>query len=125
MDKDRIVGTTKDYAGKAEGTVGDLTGDLGTQAGGRIREAAGTAQSLYGQAKDAARGATEAAGTHAKQAYENSGDAFREGSEALARKVRDNPLGSVLLAGGIGFALALLMMRPVQRPRRRGGSYYG
>jgi uncharacterized protein YjbJ (UPF0337 family) len=124
MDKDRIVGTAKDFAGKAETTVGEMTGDAGTQASGRLREAAGTAQNLYGQAKDAARDATDAASNYAKQAYESSGDTFRDGSEALAKRVRDNPIGSVLIAGGIGFALALMMMRP-SPPSRRRGRYFG
>ncbi|WP_024515752.1 CsbD family protein [Bradyrhizobium sp. Tv2a-2] len=124
MDKDRIVGTAKDFAGKAETTVGEMAGDAGTQASGRLREAAGTAQNLYGQAKDATRDATDAASNYAKQAYENSGDTFRDGSEALAKRVRDNPIGSVLIAGGIGFALALMMMRP-SPPSRRRGRYFG
>ena len=124
MDKDRIAGAAKDYAGKAEGAVGEMAGDASTQASGRLREAAGTAQNLYGQAKDAARDATDTATNYARQAYENSGDTFREGTEALAKKVRDNPIGSVLIAGGIGFALALMMMRPSSAPRR-GGRYYG
>jgi len=124
MDKDRIAGAAKDYAGKAEGAVGEMAGDASTQASGRLREAAGTAQNLYGQAKDAARDATDTATNYARQAYENSGDTFREGTEALAKKVRDNPIGSVLIAGGIGFALALMMMRPASPPRR-GGRYYG
>ena len=124
MDKDRIAGTAKDFAGKVETSVGEMTGDADSQASGRLREAAGTAQNLYGQAKDAARDATDAATNYAKQAYENSGDTFRDGSEALAKKVRDNPIGSVLIAGGIGFALALLMMRPSPPPRRRG-RYFG
>jgi uncharacterized protein YjbJ (UPF0337 family) len=127
MDKDRIAGTTKEFAGKAEGTIGELAGDAGTQAAGRVREAAGTAQNLYGQAKDqikdAARDAADTAGTYARQAYDGSGDAFRQGSDALARRIRDNPLGSVLVAGGIGFALALMMLRPAPRPRR-GWRYY-
>ena len=58
MDKDRIVGSAKDFAGKVEGAVGDVTGDANTQASGRAREAAGTVQNLYGQAKDAADAAT-------------------------------------------------------------------
>ena len=61
MDKDRIVGSAKDFAGKVEGAVGDMAGDAKTQAEGRAREAAGTVQNLYGQAKDAARDATDAA----------------------------------------------------------------
>ena len=61
MDKDRIVGSAKDFAGKVESTVGDLAGDARTEASGRAREAAGTVQNLYGQAKDAARDAADTA----------------------------------------------------------------
>ena len=119
MDKDRVAGSAKDFAGKVEGAVGDATGDAKTQASGRMREASGTMQNLYGQAKDAARDLGDAATGYAKDAYENSGDTFREGSQAVARKVQDNPLGSLLIAGGIGFALALLMTRPPRRPPPR------
>src|SRR3981081_4456354 len=124
MDKDRIAGAAKDFAGKVEGTVGDIADDAKTQAAGSVREATGTAQNLYGQAKDVAREATDAAVTYAKDAYDNSGDTFRDGSEALAKKVQDNPLGALLIAGGIGFALALLMTRPPRRPPPRW-RYYG
>ena len=124
MDKDRIAGAAKDFAGKVEGTVGDIADDAKTQAAGSVREATGTAQNLYGQAKDAAREATDAALSYAKDAYENSGDTFRDGSQAIAKKVQDNPLGSMLIAGGIGFALALFMTRQPPRPTRRQ-RYYG
>ena len=77
-----------------------------------------------GQAKDAAREATDAAVGYAKDAYENSGDTFRDGSQAIAKKVQDNPLSSMLIAGGIGFALALMMTRPPRRPPPRS-RYYG
>src|SRR5580698_509396 len=116
MDKDRIVGSAKDFAGKVEGAVGDVTGDAKTQASGRAREASGIVQNLYGQAKDAARDLSDAATGYAKDAYANSGDTFRDGSEAVARKVQDNPLSALLVAGGIGFALALLMTRSPRRP---------
>ena len=119
MDKDRIAGSAKDFAGKVEGVVGNIAGDAKTEATGRAREAAGTVQNLYGQAKDAARDAGDAAASYAKDAFENSGDTLRDGSQAVARKVQDNPLGSLLLAGGIGFALALLMSRPARRPPPR------
>jgi uncharacterized protein YjbJ (UPF0337 family) len=61
MDKDRVVGSAKEFGGRVEGAVGDIAGDSKTQASGRAREAAGTVQDLYGQAKDAARDATDAA----------------------------------------------------------------
>jgi uncharacterized protein YjbJ (UPF0337 family) len=119
MDNDRMSGSAKDFAGKVEGTIGGIAGDAKTQAAGRIREAAGTAQNLYGQAKDTAREATDAAVGYAKDAYENGGDTFRDGSQAIAKKVQENPLGSMLIAGGIGFALALMMTRqPRRQPRR-------
>jgi uncharacterized protein YjbJ (UPF0337 family) len=124
MDKDRFAGSAKDFAGKVEGTVGDIAVDAKNQAAGRVREATGTAQNLYGHAKDAAREATDATVSYAKDAYENSGDTFRDGSQAIAKKVQENPLGSMLIAGGIGFALALLMTRPPRRPPLRQ-RYFG
>jgi len=123
MDKDRIAGSAKDFTGKVEGTVGDIAGDAKAQAAGRAREATGAAQNLYGQAKDAAREATDAAVGYARDAYDSSGDTFRNSSQALAKKVQDNPLGSMLVAGGIGFALALLMTRPPRRPPPRRWGY--
>ena len=119
MDKDRIAGSAKDVAGKVEGAVGDLAGDTKTQASGRAREAAGTVQNLYGQAKDAAREATDAAVSYAKDAYDNSGETLRDGSQAVAKKVQDNPLRALLVAAGIGFALALMLTRPPRRPPQR------
>src|SRR5947209_6718662 len=117
MDKDRIVGTAKDFAGRVEGVTGDLAGDTMTQAAGRGREAEGTMQNMYGQAKDAARDASDAAVSYARDAYDNSADTFRDGSQAVARTVQGNPISSLLIAGGIGFALAVLLMNvPLRRP---------
>jgi uncharacterized protein YjbJ (UPF0337 family) len=124
MDKDRIAGSAKDFAGKVESTVGDIAGDAKTQASGRTREAAGAVQNLYGQAKDAARDAGDAAMNYARDAYENSGDNLRDGSQAVAKKVQENPLGALLVAGGIGFALAMLMTRPPRRPPPSRWRYY-
>jgi uncharacterized protein YjbJ (UPF0337 family) len=124
MDKDRIAGAAKDFAGKAEGAVGNMTGDAKTQAEGRAREAAGTVQNLYGQAKDAVSDATDTAVNYAKDAYDNRGDTIRGGQKAVAQTVQDNPLGALLIAGGIGFALALMMTRPPRRPPPRW-RYYG
>jgi uncharacterized protein YjbJ (UPF0337 family) len=119
MDKDRIAGAAKDAAGKVEGAFGDITGDAETKASGRVREAAGTVQNLYGQAKDAVKDVSDTAASFAKDAYDNSGDTFRDGTQAMAKQVRDNPLGALLVAGGIGFALAMLMTRPPRRPPPR------
>ncbi len=37
---------------------------------------------------------------------------YREGSRALASTVKEQPLGSLLVAGAIGFVLALVLNRP-------------
>jgi uncharacterized protein YjbJ (UPF0337 family) len=124
MDKDRVVGSAKDFAGKVEGAVGGTAGDAKTQAAGRVREVTGTTQDLYGQAKDAAREAADAAVSYAKDAYDHSGDTFRDSSQAITKKVRENPLGALLIAGGIGFALALLLSNPPRRPSPRS-RYFG
>ncbi|MEH2472278.1 uncharacterized protein YjbJ (UPF0337 family) [Nitrobacteraceae bacterium AZCC 2161] len=119
MDKDRFAGAAKDAAGKVESAVGDLTGDTETKASGRAREASGTVQNLYGQAKDAVRDASDAATSYAKDAVDS--DIYRDGTQAITKQVRDNPLGALLVAGGIGFALAMLMTRPpARRPSRWG-----
>ncbi|MCA6105912.1 CsbD family protein [Bradyrhizobium cenepequi] len=119
MDNDRIAGATKDFAGKAEGAVGEMTGDSKTEASGRAREAAGTVQNLYGQAKDAAREAADTAVNYAKETYENRGETIRGGQQALTKTVQDNPLGALLVAGGLGLALGLLLTRPPRRPPPR------
>jgi uncharacterized protein YjbJ (UPF0337 family) len=124
MDKDRIVGSAKDVAGTVESAVGDMAGNAQTQAAGHAREAAGTVQNLYGQAKDTARDAGDTAISYAKDAYQNSGETLRDGSQAVAKTIQDNPLGALLIAGGIGFVLALLMTRPPRRPPQRW-RYYG
>ena len=116
MDKDRITGSAKDFAGKVEGAAGDIAGDAQNKAASRAREAAGTVQNLYGQAKDAARDVSDTAASQARDVYEQT---LRDGTQAVARKVQDNPLGALLVAAGIGFALALFMTRPPRRPPPR------
>ena len=59
VDTDRITGAAKEFGGKVQGAVGDLTGSRQDAAEGRAREAAGKAENLYGQAKDTVRDAAE------------------------------------------------------------------
>ena len=55
MDENRITGAAKEFGGKVQGAVGDVTGDRETQAKGAANEAKGNVENLYGQAKDAVR----------------------------------------------------------------------
>jgi hypothetical protein len=41
----------------------------------------------------------------------------------VAKKVEDYPLGALLVAVGVGFALAMLMARPPSRPPQRWRDY--
>jgi uncharacterized protein YjbJ (UPF0337 family) len=91
MDKDRIVGSAKDFAGKVESAVGGMAGDAKTETAGRVHEATGSAQNLYGQAKDAASKASDAAVSYAKDAFDSGGDTFRDGSQAIAKQVQEKP----------------------------------
>ena len=102
MDKDRLTGSTKNVAGKVEGAFGEAIGDRATQASGQARQVEGATQDLYGQAKDVARDVAGSAANYARQ--------FQD--ETLAELVRENPVRALWIAGGIGFALALMLRRP-------------
>ena len=124
MHKDEVKGAGKQAKGAVKDAVGGLTGNEKLQAEGKLDKVAGKVQQKVGEAKDAARDATDAAVNYAKDAYENSGDTVRSGQQAVAKTVQQNPLGALLVAAGIGFALALLMTRPPRRPPSRW-RYYG
>ena len=59
VDTDRITGAAKEFGGKVQGALGDLTGSKRDSVEGRAREAQGTAENLYGQAKDTVRDAAD------------------------------------------------------------------
>ena len=48
MDKDRIAGTAKDFAGKVEGAAGKMVGDTQTEASGRVTAATAEAIAASG-----------------------------------------------------------------------------
>jgi uncharacterized protein YjbJ (UPF0337 family) len=60
MNDDRVIGTAKNLGGKAQETLGHVTGDTKSQVEGVINQAAGAAQDLYGQAKETASDAAQA-----------------------------------------------------------------
>ncbi len=49
---DRVEGTARDFGGRVQETVGNMTGDSKTQAQGVYNQAAGQAQQAAGQVSD-------------------------------------------------------------------------
>jgi uncharacterized protein YjbJ (UPF0337 family) len=89
MSDDRIEGTVKEFAGRAQGAAGDLIGDTKTSAEGRLRQASGQAQEAYGAAADQIRGL----------------------SEELTDRIHETPLLAVLGAIGLGYLIGRLTAR--------------
>lgn len=80
MNSNQVEGTVKDAAGKVQDAVGGLTGDAALQAEGKVRQLAGKAQATYGDSVD-----------------------------QIAETTRNNPIGALLFALGVGFVLGKLM----------------
>lgn len=138
MDTDRIAGAAKELGGKAQSAVGNLAGDKKTEIEGRLNEVAGKGQNILGQAKDAVSNVASSASDIAQDAYNNPGryvdhaqdalrsaagsatdlaqDAYndpgrylRQGGDVLQQQVEENPLVALLVAGAVGYGLALLI----------------
>ena len=82
MDKNEVEGTIRNVAGKIEDAAGVLSGDAEHQIKGKARQVAGTAQAKAGEVLDDVR-------------------------EFAAAK----PVGAVLIAAGVAFALGMLFAR--------------
>lgn len=109
VDTDRITGAAREIGGKAQAAVGDLAGDRRTQVEGRFREAQGQAENLAGQARDGLRDAADTAIDYAEDAYERGRYAARHGARTVTHAVEETPLLALLLAGAVGYGLALLV----------------
>ncbi|KQP58200.1 hypothetical protein ASG40_10125 [Methylobacterium sp. Leaf399] len=113
VDTDRIVGAAKDVGGRVQSAAGDLTGSSRDSAEGRFREAQGRAQEVYGQTKDTLRDVADDVTEYAGDAYDrvsNRGGAYlRDGTRAVETQVGENPFVALLIAGAVGYGLALLL----------------
>jgi uncharacterized protein YjbJ (UPF0337 family) len=83
MDENTVEGAARNFGGKVQEAVGDLTGDVDTKVRGKFNQAAGTAQNAVGGLMDDMNGF----------------------GEMVSDTVRDNPLQSL----GIALALGLLI----------------
>lgn len=112
VDSDRVAGTVRNMAGKAEKAIGEGIDDKQTEASGAVREIAGTVQNAFGQAKDAVKDFQDSDIAHSAR------DAIEQGKDAVVGTVQERPGSALLLAGIIGFALGAILTRQPQ-PRRR------
>ena len=109
VDTDRIAGTAKELGGKVQGAAGDFVGSSRDSVEGRFREAQGEAQDAYGQAKDTLRNVADDAADYAGDAYDRGSAYLRDGSRVVGSRVEENPLVALLIAGAVGYGLALLL----------------
>lgn len=100
MDEDRLAGAAKDTGGNIKSAVGNMTGDTKTQAEGLTDQIAGTAQRTYGKVKDQASSASSAVA-----------DQLDDASAFLGDTVAERPLTALLVAGAVGYVLAMLTRR--------------
>jgi uncharacterized protein YjbJ (UPF0337 family) len=116
MNDDRIAGSVRDLAGKAEWAVGDAIGNSRLQADGLIDRVGGVFQNGYGQARDAATEALIDAKPVLDNVVERGQELGQQVDAAIRRRLGDNgPL--YVLAGAIGlFGLGLFALS------RTGGS---
>jgi uncharacterized protein YjbJ (UPF0337 family) len=94
MDENRIVGTARSVAGKAQETFGRAVGDAQTQAEGMANRVGGAAQNLYGQARDSA-----------SEVAETALDAGSSFERVLRSTIEKQPYTAAFIALGIGWLL--------------------
>ncbi len=109
INKDTIEGTLNEFGGKAEGFVGDVTGDTKTQVEGKIDELKGKVQDVYGKARDKVSEWADNAPESVQRARETASRYASEGAERAKTVVQEQPVA--VLAGGIalGFLIGWLV----------------
>ena len=110
------AGTAADAAKDAYNNAGSYAGQAKETVRNAASSAAETAKDAYnnpdryvGQAKEAVQSAASVATDYAQDVYNNSGQYSRQGIEAVTHQVEENPLVALLIAGAVGYGLALLI----------------
>jgi uncharacterized protein YjbJ (UPF0337 family) len=89
MDENTVEGAARNFGGKVQEAVGDLTGDANTKVRGKINQAAGTAQNTVGGLMDD----------------------MNDFGEMVSDTVRDKPLQSLGIALAIGLLIGFIVRR--------------
>jgi uncharacterized protein YjbJ (UPF0337 family) len=115
MNEDRIEGTGRKAAGKAEEAIGKLAANDRLETRGTVNQALGTVQDGYGRARDAVRGLLDGAPAAARDAVATGRDYYRRGTAAVTTRATDNTALTLLAAGVAVAAVSWLVFG-----RRRG-----
>ncbi|CAH1668959.1 MAG: CsbD family protein [Chelatococcus sp.] len=97
MNKDEVKGTVTELGGRAKEAIGEAIGSGRMRADGMVDQVAGATQHAYGVAKERVADVADAG-----RAY------YDEGVHAIGRRVEEQPMGSLLAAGLIGFMVGWL-----------------
>ncbi|MDP4006236.1 CsbD family protein [Methylobacterium sp. NEAU K] len=87
MNRDQLHGASRHLKGRAQTTLGGITGDPGRQVRGAVNQVAGGAQYAYGRARDRAEDLVEDGRHLAHAAHERADDLIEDGRH-LAREAR-------------------------------------
>ncbi|WP_267428755.1 CsbD family protein, partial [Methylobacterium sp. GC_Met_2] len=103
----QVADTARDLGGRLRETVGGLVGTDDIE--DRARHAQGAAEDHFDRARRSVRRAADDASDYAEDAYERGSRALRHGNGGVSGQVAEYPLASLLIAGAVGFGLALLV----------------
>jgi uncharacterized protein YjbJ (UPF0337 family) len=134
MNSNEFEGAARDLKGKVKDGYGGLTGDIGTQAEGKLDQAAGKLQAKFGDTVDEARSTASDLADHAADAASTVGAKLRDvassarneaihagetvyaagtkAAEAVSGTVRQQPFLALLGMGAIGYLVSFLVHSP-------------
>jgi uncharacterized protein YjbJ (UPF0337 family) len=104
---EQVAETARDVGGRIRDTVGGLVGSEDVE--DRARRAQGAAEDHFDRARRSVRRAADDASGYAEDAYDRGARALRHGQGGVSGQVAEYPLASLLIAGAVGFGLALLV----------------
>ncbi|GLS43964.1 CsbD family protein [Methylobacterium brachythecii] len=114
--RDSLEGRYRDVQGKAQQTYGeakdkarDVADDASDYANDAYDRGTQYARDAYDRGADYARDAYDRGSDYARDAYDRSGDYVRDGHRAVTARVEENPMVALLIAGAVGYGLALLL----------------
>ncbi|MBY0295643.1 MAG: CsbD family protein [Methylobacterium sp.] len=105
MNRDQVHGGARHLKGRAQTTLGALTGDAARQIRGGVNQVAGGAQYAYGRARDRAEDLAEEGAILAREARRHGASYGRE----AARYAETHPTTTLLGVAAAAFAAGWLL----------------